>query len=86
MCDFSRNLIAWVDRELPESEALDVEQHIAACVECRLRLAVYQQASSAFEAYCETTFAAETRRKLRHRTIAACGSANVRRASGTDAG
>ncbi len=74
MCDFSGKLIAWVDRELPESEASDVERHIAACVECRHRLAVYQQASSAFEAYCETTFAAETRPKLRYRTVVACGA------------
>lgn len=45
------------------SEPLDAEvamvheatRHIAACVECLHRLAVYQQASSAFEAYCEAT-------------------------------
>lgn len=77
MCDFSGNLIALVDRELPESEASDVEQHIAACAECQHRLAVYQQASGAFEAYCETTFAVETRRKLRRRTIAACGAGAI---------
>ena len=77
MCDFSGKLIAWVDRELPESEAWDVEQHIAACVECRHRLAVYQQASSAFDAYCETTFAGETRPKLPRWTIAACGAGAV---------
>jgi anti-sigma factor RsiW len=74
MCDFSGKLIAWVDRELSESEASDVERHIAACVECRRRLAVYQQASSAFEAYCEATFAAETRRNLPRWTFAACGA------------
>lgn len=77
MCDFSRKLIAWVDRELPDSEASDVEQHIAACVECRNRLTVCQQASSAFEAYCEATFAAETRRKLPRKTIAACGAGAI---------
>jgi predicted nucleic acid-binding Zn ribbon protein len=77
MCDFSGKLIAWVDRELPESEASDVEGHIAACVECRHRLAVYQQASSAFEAYCEATFAAETRRKLPRWTIAVCGAGAI---------
>ena len=77
MCDFSGKLIAWVDRELPESEASDVERHVGACAECRHRLEVYQQASSAFEAYCETTFAAETRPKLPRWTIAACGAGAV---------
>ena len=77
MCDFSGKLIAWVDRELPESEASDVERHIAECVECRHRLAVYQQASNAFEAYCEATFAAETRSKLPRWTIAACGAGAI---------
>jgi hypothetical protein len=77
MCDFSGKLIAWVDRELPESEASDVERHIGACVECRHRLAVYQQASNAFEAYCEATFAAETRSKLPRWTIAACGAGAI---------
>ena len=64
MCDFSGKLIAWMDRELPESEAADLERHVAACAECRERLAAYECASSAFNAYCEATFAAETRRKL----------------------
>lgn len=64
MCDFSGKLIAWMDRELPGSEAADLERHVAACVECRERLAAYERASSAFNAYCEATFAAETRRKL----------------------
>jgi anti-sigma factor RsiW len=77
MCDFSGNLIAWVDRELPESEASDVQRHVAACVECRHRLAVYQQASSTFEAYCEKTFAAETRRKWGRRTNAVRGAGAI---------
>jgi hypothetical protein len=64
MCDFSGKLIALMDRELPGSEAVDLERHIAACAECRERLAAYEYASSAFNAYCEATFAAETRRKL----------------------
>jgi hypothetical protein len=77
MCDFSGKLIAWVDRELPESEASDVQQHVAGCPECRHRLAIYQQASSAFEAYCEATFAAETRPKLPRWTLAACGAGAI---------
>src|SRR5579862_2586974 len=77
MCDFSGKLIAWMDHELPESEASDLERHIEACVECRHRLAVYQQAGSAFEAYCETTFAVEMRCKASRWTIAACGAGAI---------
>ena len=64
MCDLSGKLIAWMDHELPEREAADLERHVAACAECRERLAAYECASTAFNAYCEATFAAETRRKL----------------------
>ena len=28
MCEFSGKLIAWLDRELPASEAADVERHV----------------------------------------------------------
>lgn len=63
MCDFSEKLIAQMDGELPEGESADAERHLRACGECRKRLATYQRASSAFDAYCEATFVAETRRK-----------------------
>ena len=53
MCDFSRNLIAWLDHELPEGEAADLERHLQACSECRSHLDAYQRVSSAFDAYCE---------------------------------
>jgi putative zinc finger protein len=64
MCEFSGKLIGWMDCELPEGEAVNLEQHVAECTECRLRLAAYEQTSGAFDAYCEAIFAAETRRKL----------------------
>jgi hypothetical protein len=62
MCDLSGRLIAWMDGELPEHEAADIERHLAKCPECRERLAAYQQASGAFDAYCEAAFAKETHR------------------------
>jgi hypothetical protein len=64
MCDYSRRLIAWIDRELPESEADELERHVAVCTDCRERLVSFERASCAFNAYCEATFAAATRRKL----------------------
>jgi hypothetical protein len=63
MCDSSEKLIARMDGELPEGESADLERHLSACGECRNRLVTYERASSAFDAYCEATFAAETRRK-----------------------
>ena len=62
MCDYSGKLVAWMDGELPEGEAADVERHLDACGDCRERLAAYQQLSSTFDAYCQATLAAEARR------------------------
>lgn len=75
MCDFSGKLIAWMDRELVESEAAEMKTHLAACGRCRQRLAAYRQASGAFDAYCQAFAAAETRRPRAPRwAIAACGA------------
>jgi Putative zinc-finger len=48
MCDFSGRLIAWLDHELPEAEAINVEWHVRQCAECRRAVDSYQQISSAF--------------------------------------
>jgi hypothetical protein len=77
MCDFSRRLIAGIDRELPESETADLERHVAACAECRERLVSFQRASSAFNAYCEAIFAAEMRRRSPRWLAAACAASGI---------
>jgi hypothetical protein len=64
MCDYSRKLIAWIDRELPESEADELERHVAVCADCREQLVSFEWASRAFSAYCEASLAAAKRRKL----------------------
>jgi anti-sigma factor RsiW len=51
MCEFSQRLVAWLDGELPEGEAANMERHLADCAQCRGRLDAYRQASDAFEAY-----------------------------------
>jgi anti-sigma factor RsiW len=51
MCDFSGRLIAWMDGELPSNEAAVVEQHVAACADCRDCVAAYEEASRGFAAY-----------------------------------
>jgi negative regulator of sigma E activity len=63
MCEFSEKLIAWMDGELAEGEAAEVERHVSGCKDCGNRLAAYKRASSALDVYCEATFAAEAHRK-----------------------
>jgi anti-sigma factor RsiW len=53
MCDFDGRLIAWLDHELPEEEAADVDRHVAACTQCRKRADAYGRVSVAFAAYCD---------------------------------
>ena len=73
MCEFSGRVIAWMDGEMAEREAADVERHVGSCVECGERLVAYRRASGAFDAYCEAIFAAETRGRLPRWVGAACG-------------
>jgi|SRR5580698_1077945 hypothetical protein len=48
MCDFSGKLIAWIDRELAEAEAIQVGWHVRQCAECRRAVSSYQEISDAF--------------------------------------
>jgi hypothetical protein len=64
MCDFSGRLVAWMDRELPEKEAADVERHVRDCSDCRGRVGAYEQVSRAFVAYCDAAIGATTSRRL----------------------
>jgi anti-sigma factor RsiW len=64
MCDFSGRLIAWLDHELPEDEAADVERHVRVCTECQSRVDTYKEVGSAFDAYCEAVVASKMRRRL----------------------
>lgn len=78
MCEFCGKLVAWLDRELGEDDAAAMERHLAACAECRERLAAYEQASTAFDACCEAAFAAEARRARKPRwVVAACGAGAI---------
>ncbi|MGB9203075.1 MAG: zf-HC2 domain-containing protein [Terriglobales bacterium] len=52
MCNFSR-LVAWMDRELPDNEAADVERHVRDCSECRRRVQTYEQVSRELAVYCD---------------------------------
>jgi hypothetical protein len=61
MCDFGERLIAWMDRELTESEAVGVQRHLQDCAECRGSLAAYKEADKAFNAYCDEAMESATR-------------------------
>jgi len=65
MCDYSGKLVAWMDRELPDNEASDVERHVAACPECRRRVDVYEQVGAGFVAYCDAAVEQKTSSRLR---------------------
>jgi anti-sigma factor RsiW len=64
MCEFSERLIGWLDRELPENEAADVERHIQICTECRNQLAEYQDLSRTLDTYCDAVVASEARQRV----------------------
>lgn len=53
MCEFSRKLVVWMDHELGRDEAAEVEQHVAACTECRSCVAEFKRVSGEFSAYCD---------------------------------
>jgi uncharacterized protein (DUF58 family) len=48
MCEYSGRLIAWLDRELPDDEATNVEWHVSQCDECRKAVSEYREVSDAF--------------------------------------
>src|ERR1700686_269879 len=66
LCDYSGKLVAWIDRDLPEREAADVEQHILACAECRRRVDAYKRVSASFVAYCDAAVGQKAPSRLRH--------------------
>ena len=53
MCNFSGKLVAWIDGELAEAEAADVERHIQNCPECRRGVAAYEEVGRLVVRYCE---------------------------------
>ncbi len=59
MCDFPGKLIAWLDRELPEREAAEVQQHVQGCMECQNRVKVYEQVGKAVNSYCDEALASK---------------------------
>jgi len=56
MCNFKEDLVAWLDGELPASEAATIERHLQVCSECQHFRSSYENAYHEFAAYYfETT-------------------------------
>jgi anti-sigma factor RsiW len=62
MCDFPGRLVAWLDGELPEGEAAEVQRHVESCVECRRRIDAYERVSKGVNAYCDEAVATKVHR------------------------
>jgi len=77
MCEFSQKLIAWLDRELPVDEALEVELHLGACALCRGELRTYERLSGALEAYCDAAMESSAQRSQRQWKPAVLGAGAV---------
>jgi anti-sigma factor RsiW len=45
--------VAWLDGEMPEGEAAEVQRHVQSCVECRSRVDAYERVSKGVNAYCD---------------------------------
>jgi hypothetical protein len=68
MCEYSGRLIAWLDHELPDEEATNVEWHLGRCAECRQAASAYEEVSGAFldcyeASYRETAVTVQPRRR-----------------------
>src|SRR5215472_9566607 len=53
MCNFSDNLVAWLDRELPPEEEERTRRHLEDCSECRSRVDTYRQVTLEFDSFCD---------------------------------
>lgn len=58
MSETHPNLVAWLDGELPPSDAAVVACHVESCESCRRQCAALRDASTAVELYAEAVFAA----------------------------
>jgi putative zinc finger protein len=62
MCDFPGRLVAWLDGEMLEGEAAEVQRHVEDCMECRGRVDAYERVSKGVNAYCDEAVATKVHR------------------------
>jgi hypothetical protein len=64
MCELSGKIIAWLDHELGQTQAADLEEHLEVCGECQRQLKAYSRASKAVDEYCDAIIAAQGRLRI----------------------
>lgn len=69
MCDYSKMLIAWLDRELEPEEMAAVQQHLPNCDECRSSVSKYEGISRTLDEYCQTMMIAPQSSHTRRRWV-----------------
>ena len=74
-CDCSEKLVAWLDGELSNDEAAYMEQHLAACVECRTKVDAYKKVSVALQSYCDAATTSGTHHAAPLRVLSYVGAA-----------
>ena len=74
-CDCSEKLVAWLDGELSNDEAAYMEQHLAACVECRTKVDAYKKVSVALQSYSDAATTSGTHRAAPRRVLSYVGAA-----------
>jgi hypothetical protein len=75
MCEISGKLVAWLDGELREEEAAEVERRLLLCAECHGRVSAYKEVSSAFAAYREAAIVSKAPRRVPGWAFGAVGAA-----------
>lgn len=75
MCEFSANLVAYLDGELVPHAAAEVQQHLAECAQCRNCAAEFQRVSGEFQNYCNEVLQAREQFALRRWAPVLCGAA-----------
>ena len=74
-CDCSEQLVAWFDGELLNDQAVYLEQHLKACVECRTEVETYKKIGVAVQSYCEAAIISGTHRAEPLRVLPYVGAA-----------
>jgi hypothetical protein len=77
MCEYSGRLVAWMDHELPDEEATNVEWHVGRCAECRQAVSQYAEVSEAYLGCYQATIAVQPRRNVLAWTIGGVAAAAV---------
>jgi anti-sigma factor RsiW len=59
MCDFADKLIAWIDGELAQEDAAQLERHTGECEQCRRYVASYKEISAAIVSHGDARWASQ---------------------------